>query len=99
MNEISLRWVSEDTWTYEATVPSAATTALRAAPAATSASSSSGGGGESGTEAPHDGEGRPLGCLLGQDHEELLLLFLGLDTVADVFIAGRLLLQARNFHR
>ena len=32
-----------------------------------------------------DGDGgpdaRPIGCLLRQDHEELLLLFLGLDTV------------------
>ena len=79
MNELVLRWVTFETWTYTAMLPSAA-------------------GGSSGNQT---GAADPLlGCVVKNPrHQELLLLFDGLDTVADVYVGGRLVLQARNFHR
>ena len=79
MNELVLRWVTFETWTYTAMLPSAA-------------------GGSSGNQT---GAADPLlGCVVRNPrHQELLLLFDGLDTVADVHVGGRLVLQARNFHR
>ena len=81
MNELVLRWVTFETWTYTAMLPSAA--------------------GRGGGNSNQTGAADPLlGCVVKNPrHQELLLLFDGLDTVADVYVGGRLVLQARNFHR
>ena len=82
-----------DTWTYEATLPSVTTgvESVGGSPAAAAALAE--------VEVPCE-----LLRLLRRrrrrdDGSELLLLFLGLDTVADVRVNGSLVLQARNFHR
>ena len=81
MNELVLRWVTFETWTYTAMLPSAA----------------AGGGGASSQTGAVD---PLLGCVVKNPrHQELLLLFDGLDTLADVYVGSKLVLQTRNFHR
>lgn len=40
-----------------------------------------------------------LACKLSTPPQELLLVFEGLDTVADVYLGANRVLQASNFHR